>query len=199
VPGERRLLVTEGDRQREVLLVGAVTVGRGPLCEISSPDPRLSREHAVFETADDGVRVRDLNSRNGTRVNGALITEHRLTPNDVVEVGPFVVRLADAPALAARVADSPLGNEDATVMMPLRVAAPPGGAPAPPDRAAMPAGSPPDEDPEATRLTPRRPTAPPVATGAPAAPAAPPAAAPPAAPPVAPLAGPTPLAPPIPP
>lgn len=167
MPGERTLLVTEGDRTREVLLIGSVTVGRGPLCEISAADPRLSREHAIIEVAGDAVLVRDLDSRNGTRVNGNPIKEHRLGPNDTVEIGPLVVRLSTRPSI-----DAPprrLGNEDVTVLIPPRgaglatpaaptapVATPPVPAPAAPPPAAVAAV----EDEDETRLQPRRPAPP---------------------------------------
>ena len=186
MPVERRLVVSEGARVREVLLVGTVTVGRSPSCEISSADPRLSRAHASFEVEGSDVVVRDLESRNGTRVNGQKASAHRLTPGDVVEVGPFSIRLVEsgAPAPAAPAT----GNDDATVVRrPDALPATPAAAPA----AAAPDGGSDD----ATRVLPRRPVpasgpaaaepaAPAAVAAAPAAPARPGApAAPPQAPP----------------
>jgi pSer/pThr/pTyr-binding forkhead associated (FHA) protein len=46
-------------------------VGRGPGVDLAFPDEAMSREHAAFEVAEDGMRVRDLGSTNGVRVNGA--------------------------------------------------------------------------------------------------------------------------------
>ncbi len=148
MPVERRLVVRDGAAVREVLLVGTVTVGRSPSCEVSSPDPRLSRTHAAFEVVDNQVVVRDLESRNGTRVNGAAIKECALGVSDTVEVGPFTLRLveiATAPASASPVAG---GNNDATVLLPPRAprsSGAPGaaGAEPPPAIAATPgAGAP---------------------------------------------------------
>ena len=107
MPAEFKLAVRDGEREREVLLVGTVTVGRSPTCEISSADPRLSRTHAAFDVVDGGVVVRDLGSSNGTRVNGERITEHRLAPGDRVEVGPFVMQLADMSFTVAGAAECP--------------------------------------------------------------------------------------------
>jgi hypothetical protein len=123
VPAEHRLSVRDGGRVREVMLVGTVTVGRSPTCEISSADPRLSRTHAAFDVVDGEVVVRDLDSRNGTKVNGAAITEHRLRVGEQVEIGPFVVELMAAPAPV--VERKPVVNSDneATVMMPARARA----------------------------------------------------------------------------
>ena len=91
MPTERRLIVRHGGQVREVLLVGTVSVGRNPSCEISEADPLLSREHAEFRVTGTDVFVKDLGSRNGTRVNGKPIKEERLVPGDRVEVGPLVI------------------------------------------------------------------------------------------------------------
>lgn len=115
---ERRLVVRDGAAEREVLLVGTVTVGRSPSCEVSSPDPRLSRTHATFEVVGADVVVRDLESRNGTRVNGATIAEHRLVVSDTVEIGPFTLRLVEiaGPPVGAAL-PAAAGNDQATLLL----------------------------------------------------------------------------------
>ena len=117
MPAERKLVVRDGDRVREVLLVGTVTVGRSPTCEISAADPRLSRTHATFNVVGDDVIVRDLESSNGTHVNGERITEHRLVAADTVEIGPFILRLAETAEAACRKRQVDAGDDEATVMM----------------------------------------------------------------------------------
>jgi predicted component of type VI protein secretion system len=91
----RKLVVDDGRSARELLLVGNMIVGRDPECEISHKDPRLSRRHAEFTVGDDGVIVRDLDSRNGIRVNGAAATEAVLQPGDVVQIAQLTVRFID--------------------------------------------------------------------------------------------------------
>jgi hypothetical protein len=91
----RRLIVEDGRSVRELLLVGTVTVGRDPKCEISHADPRLSRRHAEFTLGPAGVAVRDLGSRNGIRVNGSAVTEATLSPGDVVQIAQLTVRFVD--------------------------------------------------------------------------------------------------------
>jgi serine/threonine protein kinase len=50
-----------------------IWLGRGAFCQIRLADNQLSRRHSQF-TFDDGVlRVEDLGSTNGTRVNGELV------------------------------------------------------------------------------------------------------------------------------
>lgn len=91
----RRLIVDDGRHQRELLLVGRMLVGRDPKCEISHGDPRLSRRHAEFEVTAEGVRVRDLQSRNGIRVNGAAVDQALLKPGDSVQVAHLLLRFAE--------------------------------------------------------------------------------------------------------
>lgn len=173
MPVERRLVVRQGDHVREVLLVGTVTVGRSPSCEISSPDSRLSRAHAVFAVVGDDVVVRDLESRNGTRVNGEKITEHLLAATDLVEVGPFALQLVEirsAPPLEPGQATD--GDDEATVLRPRRAKAAAAASPAPAAAGTLSAPTPAD-DADVTRRQARPPVAAtPVATSpAPTAPA----------------------------
>ncbi len=166
MPVERRIVVRDGDHVREVLLVGTVTVGRSPSCEISSADPRLSRAHAAFDVFGDDVMVRDLESRNGTRVNGEKITEHRLSVTDLVEVGPFTLQLVEMAPVAAT-SQPAVGNDEATVLRPRgAVAAPPSPLAADEDVTRRQARPPMPAAPPATS----RPVAPPASSRVPALP-----------------------------
>ena len=100
------LLVTEGPLKGRRFSVPAagLRLGRSSSCEISIPDPALSRNHCLFETRDGGLWVTDLQSANGTVLNGApLGSESRpLKSGDKVFVGDSVLQAvaagADAPA-----------------------------------------------------------------------------------------------------
>ncbi len=70
-----------------------VLVGRGPGVDVSLDDAAMSREHAAVEFVDGGFRVRDLNSTNGTRVNGGEVTSADLKHGDRIEVGEHVLQL----------------------------------------------------------------------------------------------------------
>ena len=85
----KKLVVTDGTREREMLLVGRIVVGRDPSCDITLDHSLLSRRHAEFVTANDLVVVRDLGSRNGVFVNGVKTAEQSLKAGDVVQVGPL--------------------------------------------------------------------------------------------------------------
>lgn len=66
-----------------------ITIGRGQDNDIVINDPLISRNHLQLIQKDDGtVSVVDLNSSNGTYVNGHKITgEHILSKNDTVLIG----------------------------------------------------------------------------------------------------------------
>jgi len=101
----RRLVLDDGRSQRELVLRERMTVGRDPGCDISDSDPRLSRRHAEFLATATGLVVRDLESRNGVRVNGRTVPEATLSPGDLVEIAHLRVRfLDDSPAEPAGVA-----------------------------------------------------------------------------------------------
>lgn len=72
-----------------------VTVGRLPENTVHVDDESLSRRHCVLEPFEGGWRVRDLGSRNGTKVNGQRITESALSNGDVVKAGAVELRYVD--------------------------------------------------------------------------------------------------------
>ena len=92
------LSVDDGGLPRELVLIGTTLVGRDPECEISHADPRLSRRHAEFRVTADGVRLRDLGSRNGTLVNGHPVEESVLASGDIVQIAHLTIRFNDAGA-----------------------------------------------------------------------------------------------------
>lgn len=72
-------------------------------------DERVSRAHAVIVMGRRGVRVEDLGSRTGTRVNGKPVRSATLGEGDVVAVGGAVLRVRAVRALG----DEPEGAETA--------------------------------------------------------------------------------------
>jgi diguanylate cyclase (GGDEF)-like protein len=66
----------------------SMTIGRAPICEIRLEDDGLSRTHARIRCAGDEATVEDLQSRNGTFVNGDRIrTITKLENGDKVQCG----------------------------------------------------------------------------------------------------------------
>lgn len=111
----RKLVVTDDRGTRELLLVGSVSVGRDPACEISVDDPLLSRRHAEFRVSRDGVVLTDLDSRNGLRVNGVSTQCAVLRDGDEIRVAGLRIRFADAAPPQSSMSDVP--DEDGTVVI----------------------------------------------------------------------------------
>jgi hypothetical protein len=92
--GAGSVILPSGDR----LALGnqTVTMGRLPECEITLADPNSSRRHAEIRPRGNGWVVADLGSTNGTKVNGATITEHQLRDGDVIMIGTTRVRFENS-------------------------------------------------------------------------------------------------------
>ncbi len=91
----RKLVLGNGRSEREVPVVGNLVVGRDPSCDISEPDPLLSRRHAEILAGAHGVSVRDLDSRNGVLVNGEKTREQVLFAGDIVQMGHLLMRYVE--------------------------------------------------------------------------------------------------------
>ncbi len=80
--------VTVGEFAHDVALRGEqVVVGRLSDCQVRLVDANVSRRHAAFIRIDDGWAIEDLESTNGTRLNGQPVTRARLRDGDVIEIG----------------------------------------------------------------------------------------------------------------
>lgn len=85
-----------------------VTIGRHPDNSIPITDDQASRFHAEIEAADGGYTVRDLGSKNGTKVNEQKVKEAKLKPGDVVRVGghEFLLETDEEPTGGDALGDS---------------------------------------------------------------------------------------------
>lgn len=92
--GSYWLAGVEGKARKVRLRVDApILVGRGTYNHVVLDDPRLSRQHSRLAPEHDGCFLYDLNSLNGTLVNGIPIKRQLLAPNDIISFGPCVFRL----------------------------------------------------------------------------------------------------------
>jgi general secretion pathway protein E len=90
-------------REEVVLDEGAVAIGRHPDNDIVVNDDLASRYHCVIEPSHGrGYRVRDLGSRNGTRVNDEKIDEAVLTAGDIIRVGSQMFHFQSDNSIAER-------------------------------------------------------------------------------------------------
>lgn len=119
-----RKVYLEVDGRRFGLPAGESTVGRSRSCTVMLTDRSVSRTHAMVAVYPDRVTLQDLNSSNGTFVNGhRLLGETELLDGDRVLLGKTELRLAwqeaeaGEPAVAAEAAagesESPLTRSEA--------------------------------------------------------------------------------------
>lgn len=79
-----------------------VTIGRSAKSDIVLNDEYMSRQHAEFILKGDAFRVVDLDSSNGTYVNGQRIREKVLKPGDKVAFDQNIFIVAGPAVLAAQ-------------------------------------------------------------------------------------------------
>jgi pSer/pThr/pTyr-binding forkhead associated (FHA) protein len=76
-----------------------LTIGRKPQNDIQIDNLAISGEHAAVVTILNDSFLEDLNSTNGTLVNGQPIKKHFLRNNDIVELGKYKLKyMADLSA-----------------------------------------------------------------------------------------------------
>ena len=86
-----KLVLEQGGKcQTFRLLPGETIIGRRLGCKLRIPSESVSRRHCRIILRDDYVRVEDLASVNGTKVNGQLIAKPTIVhPGDRLTVGEF--------------------------------------------------------------------------------------------------------------
>ncbi len=79
------------------LLKRKLLIGRRSSCDISLKFPNVSSHHCEFELVNGYWYVRDLNSRNGIKVNGVRCDSKWLMPGDVLSVSKHQYEVSYAP------------------------------------------------------------------------------------------------------
>ena len=70
------------------------SLGRRPYNDIVIDNLAVSGEHAVLQMTGNDVHLEDLNSTNGTYVNGKAVKKQMLLNHDVVEIGKYKIKFA---------------------------------------------------------------------------------------------------------
>src|SRR5882757_3079842 len=97
------LEIIEGpEAGRQIPLAGATVLGRDATADVAlQQDELLSRQHVRLTPEADGVRVEDLDSRNGTFVDGdQIFSPAHLAPGGQLLLGVTVLQLGLAPEVA---------------------------------------------------------------------------------------------------
>src|SRR3982751_3175762 len=85
----------------------AITIGRGADNTIVVNDPSISTHHAQLLLEGDTYRLKDLDSTNGTRVNGKPVTESVLRVDDRIRFGAAEAKYQSSRVCAAKAIPDP--------------------------------------------------------------------------------------------
>ncbi len=91
-------LVPQGGGDPIPLLQPKLIIGRRSNCDIVLTFPNISSQHCELELINSYWQVRDLQSRNGVKVNGERVTTRFLRPGDDLEIAKNHYRVQYEPA-----------------------------------------------------------------------------------------------------
>ena len=87
------ILSMDGQVLKEIpLSKERITIGRKAQNDVQIDNLAVSGEHAVLQMSGNEVYLEDLNSTNGTYVNGKAVKKQLLAHNDTVEVGKYKIK-----------------------------------------------------------------------------------------------------------
>src|SRR5580658_6461671 len=89
---------------RRDFTASSVKIGRDAENDLRIDHPALSRQHAILEKVGEAYTIRDLESQNGTLVNGKKVAgTHALNEKDEIQLGDFTVIFHSGPPLPTSV------------------------------------------------------------------------------------------------
>jgi len=84
---EREQYTLTMNGRTRVLSESRVVLGRSKECDVQVPDANVSRRHAELRREGSSWWVVDLDSTNGTEVNGKRVPRAKLSPGDTIMLG----------------------------------------------------------------------------------------------------------------
>ncbi len=85
------------DKETRSLPEGAWFIGRGEKCTVVIPEPNVSERHALLIVQDGVATIKDLNSANGTYINGQPIDDTvTLDGSMIIQIGSALLRVNEA-------------------------------------------------------------------------------------------------------
>ncbi len=108
-----QLVFEEGGITHRIPVGDSLTLGRSSDNDVVLRDFSVSRHHARVEDGDGGLRIVDLKSMNGIRINEDFVTEGNFAVGDTLGIGNFDLHVEDAEGTDAS------GLTSATYMRPL--------------------------------------------------------------------------------
>jgi len=80
-------------KNKSVVVTKNILIGRDKECRIPlTDDPLVSRRHALIEKKDDNYYIHDLDSTNGTYLNGNPVkkgTKKKINSGDIIKIGKY--------------------------------------------------------------------------------------------------------------
>jgi pSer/pThr/pTyr-binding forkhead associated (FHA) protein len=97
------LLKKNGSHKLFPLPSSVTVIGRRHSCDLCIPLMSVSRRHCQLNYDDGVLKIRDLDSRNGTYLNGKRIDEAVIQAGDSIKIGPltFVLQIDGQPQTIA--------------------------------------------------------------------------------------------------
>jgi pSer/pThr/pTyr-binding forkhead associated (FHA) protein len=94
------LFKKDGSQKNFPLPSDITVIGRRHDCDLCVPLMVVSRRHCQLSQNDEALKIRDLDSRSGTFLNGKRISEATVQAGDYITIGPltFLVQIGGEPA-----------------------------------------------------------------------------------------------------
>ncbi len=90
--GVQALVLSGAHRGSSKVVGGRLTIGKAADNDLVLTDDTVSRHHCEIVRAPDGLHVRDLDSTNGTRIDGTRIREAMIQPGSILKVGEIEIQ-----------------------------------------------------------------------------------------------------------
>jgi FHA domain-containing protein len=94
-----------------------ITIGRRPANDVHIDNLAVSGEHASVLTIGSDSFLEDLDSSNGTMVNGKVIKKHVLQNSDVIEIGKYQLKYISEVAANASAGGAPQEDFEKTMII----------------------------------------------------------------------------------
>jgi len=86
-----KLIVRSASGEHVYTIDGDVGIGRHPKCAVCLHDPMVSKRHAMIRKVGDDYIFEDLNSSNGSFLDGVRIQRHKLCDGDKITMGKVTI------------------------------------------------------------------------------------------------------------
>lgn len=84
-----KMVLVSAEDPKQRLKVSRVSnlIGRNPACDITIAHASISRQHCLLQLTDRGLHIKDLDTTNGTKINGIVMKEGYINAGDKLTIG----------------------------------------------------------------------------------------------------------------